>query len=70
MILEICSCSFEFKLGISNNLNLTTGTLFIVDPINIFSNWEKQKKLYNQMIKEKAKYYDSVINKLINGGNK
>ena len=36
----------------------------------LISNWKKQKKLYNQMIKEKEKYYDSVINKLINGGNK
>ena len=31
--------------------------------------WNKQKKLYEEIIKEKDRYYDSVINKLINGGN-
>ena len=36
----------------------------------IFNTLNKQKKLYKKMLKEKDKYYDSVINKLINGGNK
>lgn len=32
--------------------------------------WNKQKKLYNQMIIEKDNYYNSIINKVINGGKK
>ena len=32
--------------------------------------WNKQKKLYNQMIIEKDNYYNSIVNKVINGGNK
>ena len=36
----------------------------------IVNTWNKQKSLYKKMLKEKDKYYDSVINKLINGGNK
>lgn len=32
--------------------------------------WNKQKNLYKKMLKEKDKYYDSVINQLISGGNK
>lgn len=36
----------------------------------IVNTWNKQKRLYKKMLKEKDKYYDSVINKLINGGNK
>ena len=28
-----------------------------------------EKKLYKKMLEQKEKYYDSVINKLINGGN-
>jgi restriction endonuclease S subunit len=36
----------------------------------IVNTWNKQKKLYKKMLKQKEKYYDSVINKLINGGNK
>ncbi len=31
--------------------------------------WNKQKSLYKRLIKEKENYYNSVINKLINGGN-
>lgn len=36
----------------------------------LISNWNKQKELYNQMIKEKDRYYNSIINKVINGGNR
>ncbi len=36
----------------------------------IVNTWNKQKSLYKKMLKEKDRYYDSVINKLINGGNK
>ncbi len=36
----------------------------------IVNTWSKQKNLYKKMLNEKDKYYDSVINKLINGGNK
>ncbi len=36
----------------------------------IANTWNKQKNLYKKMLKEKDKYYDSVINKLIDGGNK
>lgn len=36
----------------------------------IINTWNKQKNLYKKMLKEKDKYYDSVINKLISGGNK
>lgn len=36
----------------------------------IISIWNKQKKLYNQMIIEKDNYYNSIVNKIINGGNK
>ena len=35
----------------------------------IVNTWNKQKKLYKKMLEQKEKYYDSVINKLINGGN-
>ena len=35
----------------------------------IVNTWNKQKNLYKKMLKEKDKYYDSVINKLISGGN-
>ena len=33
-------------------------------------NWNKQKKLYNQIIIEKDNYYNSIVNKVINGGKK
>jgi len=36
----------------------------------IVNTWNKQKKLYKKMLEQKERYYDSVINKLINGGNK
>ncbi len=36
----------------------------------IVNTWNKQKNLYKRMLKEKDKYYDSIINKLINGGSK
>lgn len=32
--------------------------------------WNKQKKLYNQMIMEKDNYYNSIVNRVINGGKK
>ena len=32
--------------------------------------WNKEKYLYKKMIKEKEKYYNSIINKVINGGKK
>ncbi len=32
--------------------------------------WKEQKKLYNQMIIEKDNYYNSIVNKVINGGKK
>lgn len=35
----------------------------------IVNTWDKQKKLYKKIIEQKEKYYDSVINKIINGGN-
>lgn len=35
----------------------------------IVNTWNKQKKLYKKMLEQREKYYDSVINKLINGGN-
>lgn len=36
----------------------------------LISSWNKQKSLYNQMIREKDNYYHSVVNKVINGGKK
>ena len=36
----------------------------------LISSWNKQKKLYNQMIIKKDNYYNSIINKVINGGKK
>lgn len=35
----------------------------------IVYDWEMQKSLYKKMIKEKEKYYNSIINKVIDGGN-
>lgn len=35
----------------------------------IVNTWDKQKKLYKKIIEQKEKYYDSIISKLINGGN-
>ena len=32
--------------------------------------WSKEKALYNKLINEKEKYYNSIIAKVINGGNK
>ena len=32
--------------------------------------WNKQKRSFNELVLKKEKYYNSVINKLINGGNK
>ena len=34
---------------------------------DLISNWNKQKCLYNQIIKEKEKYYNFIINKIIKG---
>ena len=36
----------------------------------VIQNWDKQKNLINQLMNEKEKYYNSIINKAINGGNK
>lgn len=32
--------------------------------------WNKEKNLYQKIIKEKDKYYNSIVNKVINGGIK
>lgn len=32
--------------------------------------WNKEKKLYEKIIKEKDNYYNLIINKIISGGNK
>lgn len=40
------------------------------DISQIIEVWDKQKELYNKMINEKEKYYNSIINKVINGGKK
>ena len=32
--------------------------------------WNKEKNLYKKIVKEKDKYYNSIINKIISGGNK
>ena len=34
----------------------------------IVNTWNREKYLYQKMIKEKEKYYNSIINKVINGG--
>ena len=34
----------------------------------IVNTWNREKYLYKKMIKEKEKYYNSIINKVINGG--
>lgn len=36
----------------------------------LISSWNRQKKLYNQIIIQKERYYNSIINKAINGGKK
>ncbi len=36
----------------------------------VVNTWNREKYLYKVMIKEKEKYYNSIINKVINGGNK
>lgn len=36
----------------------------------VVNSWNKQKNLYKEMITAKEQYYNSIINKLINGGNK
>ena len=38
------------------------------DISQIIEVWDKQKELYSKMISEKEKYYNSIINKVINGG--
>lgn len=35
----------------------------------IINTWSRQKHLYQKMIAEKERYYNSIINKVINGGN-
>ena len=39
----------------------------ISEVVNI---WNKEKNLYKKIVKEKDKYYNSIINKIISGGNK
>ena len=60
--------SFHIKLAseISAVLNLNKQEQIS----KIVNTWNKQKKLYKKMLEQKERYYDSVINKLINGGNK
>lgn len=36
----------------------------------VVNTWNREKYLYQKMIKEKEKYYNSIINKVINGGKK
>ena len=36
----------------------------------VVNTWNREKYLYKKMIKEKEKYYNSIINKVINGGKK
>lgn len=36
----------------------------------VVNTWNREKYLYKNMIKEKEKYYNAIINKVINGGNK
>lgn len=38
--------------------------------IKIIDSWDEQKKLYLKLIEDKEKYYNSLINKFIDGGNK
>lgn len=40
------------------------------DISQIIEVWDKQKELYNKIIIEKEKYYNSIINKVINGGKR
>ncbi len=53
-LIEIPNISFEEQEKISK----------------LISNWNKQKELYNQLIKEKDNYYNSIVDKVINGGKK
>lgn len=36
----------------------------------VVNTWNREKYLYKKMIKEKEKYYNSIINKVINGGKR
>lgn len=36
----------------------------------VVNTWNREKYLYKKMIKEKEKYYNLIINKVINGGKK
>lgn len=36
----------------------------------VVNSWNREKYLYKKMIMEKEKYYNSIINKVINGGKK
>ena len=36
----------------------------------VINAWNREKYLYKKIIKEKEKYYNSIINKVINGGKK
>ena len=36
----------------------------------VVNTWNREKYLYQKMIKEKEKYYNTIINKVINGGKK
>lgn len=53
-LIEIPNISFEEQEKISK----------------LISNWNKQKELYTQLIKEKDNYYNSIVDKVINGGKK
>lgn len=53
-LIEIPNISFEEQEKISK----------------LISNWNKQKELYNKLIKEKDNYYNSIVDKVINGGKK
>ena len=41
-----------------------------VELAKIIECWNRQKRCFNELVIKKEKYYNSVINKLINGGNK
>ena len=58
------------KIKELKNLNELDQTKDFAGVLSLEIQDELEKSLYKKMLKEKDKYYDSVINKLINGGNK
>ena len=38
--------------------------------LKVVNTWNREKYLYKNMIEEKEKYYNSIINRVINGGKK